>query len=67
MEKPKVFKDAIRTAVSLGGGDTLAAIAGSIADAFYGVPKDLKEGALAYFDSRLRNIYDEWTDFIVPR
>ena len=33
------FEDVIRTAVSLGGDcDTLTCIAGSIAEAFYGVP-----------------------------
>lgn len=38
------FEDVIRTAVSLGGDcDTVAAIAGSIAEGFYGVPEDLKE------------------------
>ena len=35
------FEDAIRNAVSLGGDtDTLACITGSIAEAFYGVPKE---------------------------
>ena len=38
------FEDVIRTAVSLGGDcDTLTCIAGSIAEAFYGVPEPLKE------------------------
>ena len=38
------FEDVIRTAVSLGGDcDTLTAIAGSIAEGFYGVPMQLKE------------------------
>lgn len=38
------FEDVIRTAVSLGGDcDTLTCIAGSIAEAFYGVPDSLKE------------------------
>lgn len=38
------FEDVIRTTVSLGGDcDTTAAIAGSIAEAFYGVPEELKE------------------------
>ena len=38
------FEDCIRTAVSLGGDcDTLTCITGSIAEAFYGVPEDLKE------------------------
>ena len=38
------FEDVIRTAVSLGGDcDTLTCIAGSIAEAFYGVSKELKQ------------------------
>jgi len=37
------FEDVIRTAVSLGGDcDTLTCIAGSMAEAFYGVPAELK-------------------------
>lgn len=37
------FEDVIRTAVSLGGDcDTLACIAGSIAEAFYGVPDEMR-------------------------
>ena len=37
------FEDVIRTAVSLGGDcDTLTAIAGSMAEAFYGIPEDIK-------------------------
>jgi len=36
------FEDTIRNAVSLGGDtDTIACIAGSIAEAFYGVPEDI--------------------------
>lgn len=38
------FEDVIRTAVSLGGDcDTLACIAGAIAEGFYGVPEYLKQ------------------------
>ena len=38
------FEDVIRTAVSLGGDcDTLACIAGSMAEAFYGVPAALRQ------------------------
>lgn len=37
------FEDVIRTAVSLGGdSDTLTAIAGSIAEGFFGVPEELR-------------------------
>lgn len=40
----KDFEDVIRTAVSLGGDcDTLTCIAGSVAEAFYGVPETLKQ------------------------
>ena len=42
------FEHAIRLAVSLGGdSDTLAAITGSVAEAFYGIPQNLREQALA--------------------
>jgi ADP-ribosylglycohydrolase len=56
------FEDAIRNAVSLGGdSDTLACIAGSIAEAFYGgVPIGIAEQALERLDKRLRGVYDEF-------
>lgn len=45
------FEDAIRNAISLGGdSDTLAAITGSIAEAAYGIPSDIKDKALRYLD-----------------
>ena len=38
------FEDAVRNAISLGGdSDTLAAIAGPIAEALHGIPRDIKE------------------------
>lgn len=44
------FEDAIRNAISIGGdSDTLAAITGSIAEAFYGIPDDLREQAIGQF------------------
>lgn len=52
------FEDAIRNAISLGGdSDTLAAICGSIAEAAYHVPAEMKEKALAILDEPLRNVY----------
>lgn len=58
------FEDAIRTAVSLGGdSDTIAAITGAIAEAYYGIPKAIEEKALTYLDEALHGIYDEWTAF----
>jgi ADP-ribosylglycohydrolase len=59
------FEDAIRIAVSVGGdSDTLAAITGSIAEAYYGVPEDIKEKALTYLDEELRSVYYEWCEFV---
>lgn len=54
----KNFEDAVRKAVSLGGdSDTQAAIAGSIAEAFYReIPNDILEPALAKLDGRLTHI-----------
>lgn len=55
------FEDAVRTAISLGGdSDTLAAITGAIAEAYYGVPDWIRDRALSYLDDDLRAIYDEW-------
>ena len=51
------FEDAIRNAISIGGdSDTLAAITGSIAEAYYGVPTAIREKALTFLDDRLRQI-----------
>ncbi|MGX8705443.1 MAG: ADP-ribosylglycohydrolase family protein, partial [bacterium] len=45
------YEDTVRNAISLGGdSDTIAAIAGSIAEAYYGIPLDLREQALKYLD-----------------
>lgn len=51
------FEDAIRNAISIGGdSDTLAAITGGIAEACYGIPKEIRNKALTYLDKRLLNI-----------
>lgn len=48
------FEDAIRNAISLGGdSDTLAAITGGIAEAFYGVPDELVSKVFAYLSDEL--------------
>jgi len=50
------YEETVRLAISLGGdADTLACIAGGIAEAFYGgVPQDIAERALARLDAPLR-------------
>lgn len=56
------FEDAIRNAISVGGdSDTLAAITGGIAEAYYGVPEEPEQKALSYLDERLLRIYKEIT------
>ena len=55
------FEDAVRNAVSIGGdSDTIAAITGGIAEAYYDVPDEIREAALKYLDDRLRNIVFEF-------
>lgn len=51
------FEDVMRTAVSLGGDcDTLTAIAGSIAEGFYGVPEMLKQECRTRLTKDLRDV-----------
>lgn len=48
------FEDVVRKAVSLGGdSDTLAAIAGSIAQGMYGIPDDIEQAILPVLDDYL--------------
>ena len=55
------FEDAIRNAISLGGdSDTLAAITGSVGEAFYGVPVEMELMAASYLDERLMKIYEAY-------
>ena len=57
------FEDAIRNAISIGGdSDTLGAITGAVAEAYYGIPDDLKETALSYLDDRLLNITERFEE-----
>ena len=55
------FEDALRTAVSLGGdSDTLAAITGSIAETFYGVPEELRQEGRKRLTPELAEILRRW-------
>ena len=59
------FEDAIRNAISIGGdSDTLAAITGSIAEASYGIPEDIKEKAISYLDNEIKEVYNSWINFL---
>ena len=58
------FEDAVRKAVSLGGdSDTIACIAGAVAEAFYGgVPGSIRARALAHLDDRLRGVVGRFVE-----
>lgn len=61
------FEDVIRTAVSLGGDcDTLTAIAGSIAEAFYGVPPVLREACHRYLPDDLLSLLVRFNEHRKP-
>lgn len=61
------FEDAIRNAISIGGdSDTLAAVTGGIAEAFYGIPSTLRRQAESYLDSRLSGILSRFEAVYPP-
>lgn len=54
------FESAIRLAVSLGGdSDTIANITGAIAEAYYGVPEEMKKTALSMLPESMQGVV-EW-------
>lgn len=62
------FEDAIRAAVAHGGdSDTLAAIVGSIAEAVFVIPDELKEAALRYLPEEMKQVvhdfYETYIDY----
>ena len=62
------FEDAVRNAISIGGdSDTLAAIAGSIAEAAYGIPDKIREKAYSYLDDQLKDVLKRWEQFTKPK
>lgn len=61
------FEDAIRNAISIGGdSDTLAAITGSIAEAYYGIPIEIRKHALTFLDERLLKILIDFENIYPP-
>ena len=56
------FEDAVRNAISLGGdADTMGAIAGGIAEAYYGIPKEIKERVYGYLNDEFIEILKQIT------
>ena len=55
------FEDAIRNAISIGGdSDTIGAITGALAEAFYTVPDDIRTKALTYLDPAMKQILSQF-------
>lgn len=55
------FENTIRNAISIGGdSDTVAAIAGSMAEAFFDIPEDIVETGMSYLDDYMSDIVDEF-------
>ena len=58
------FEDSIRKALSIGGdSDTIACMAGGIAEAYYGMPENLKEKAMEILDPYCRAIVEQFRKF----
>ena len=59
------YEDVIRNCVSIGGDtDTIAAIAGGIAEAYYGVPEELKARLADYLTPQLMEIVENFETWI---
>lgn len=55
------FEDAIRNAICIGGdSDTIGAITGSIASAYYGIPDDIYNHSLEFLDDYLKDIHSNF-------
>lgn len=57
----KDFEDVIRTAVSLGGDcDTLTCIAGAMAEAYYGIPDEIRDECRRRMTKEMRDVADRF-------
>lgn len=59
------FEDAVRKAVSLGAdADTLGAIVGSIAEAIWGIPTEIKQDVMEYLPDEMKQVISEFYEHI---
>ena len=59
------FEDAVKKVISWGGDtDTMGAITGAIAGAFYGVPQDIKKVCRYFLDERMTDILDRFNEYV---
>ncbi len=67
------YEDCLRCAISVGGdSDTLAAIAGSIAEAYFGIPKHIQTKIISYLRPHYQLIntllrFNDWFELRVPQ
>lgn len=59
------FEDVVRNAVSLGGDtDTIAAIAGAMAEGFYGVPEEIRKEVDNYILQKMQPVIDRFNETV---
>ena len=59
------FEDAIRNAISIGGdSDTIGAICGCLASAYYGIPEHIYNAGLSYLDKYQGEIFKNFINSI---
>ncbi len=57
------YEDTVRNAISIGGdSDTLAAIAGSVAEAYFGIPETIRKMGKSYLDPFLLDTLEEFEE-----
>ena len=62
------FESAIRLAVSIGGdSDTIAAITGSIAEAYYGILENIEQKALSLLTPEMKRVIKQFNEVIKKR
>ena len=65
LRKANSFEEAIRWSVAVGGdSDTIAAIVGSIAEAIWGIPTEMKTQAMNYLPEDMIRVIDKFYDEI---
>lgn len=64
----KDWEDAVRKVIAVGGDtDTLACIAGAVAEARHGVPENIETAARAFLTEDLIQVIDRFSDAIRPK
>ncbi|MBQ7739133.1 MAG: ADP-ribosylglycohydrolase family protein [Desulfovibrionaceae bacterium] len=62
------YEDAIRNAISVGGdSDTIGAITGAMAEAYFGIPQALRQDALQYIPNDLLEILQAFEEKYPPK